>query len=124
MFNKIQCGGEHVAAVIGTKLLAGDAEGRTRDTSSQKVNARKILMPNMAEILLDYVPMRPVFSEGGAILRLIFNCGGMMEASHLKTEGLTTTTCAKFKDSKTHLYRFDIIRRGTASEDGRYRAIL
>jgi hypothetical protein len=33
----------------------------------------------------------------------------VMEASHFKTEGLTATASAKFQDSKTHLYRFELI---------------
>ena len=69
------------------------------------------------------VPMRSVLSKGGAILSLVLNGGGMMEASHLETEGLTAAATAKFQNSETHLNGFDIICWVTASEDGRSRAI-
>jgi hypothetical protein len=103
MFNEIQGSGKHIAVVICSELFAGDAERGTRDACGKQVYAGKLLMPDVADVILNHIPMRPVSSQRGAILCLIFNCGGMMEASHLKTEGLTTTTSAKFKDSKTHL---------------------
>jgi hypothetical protein len=109
VFNEIQGSGEHVAGVIGTKLLACDAERRARNARSQEVNAGKILIPEVSDVLLHYIPVRPVFSQGGAKLWLVFNCGGVMEPGHLKAESLTTTTSAKFQDSKTHLYRFELI---------------
>jgi hypothetical protein len=103
VFNEVQGCGEHVAGVVSSELLARNAEGRARDTSGQEVYTCEVLMPDMAQILLDHVPMRPVLAEGGAILRLVFNSSSVMEAGHLKTEGLTTTTSAKFKDSETHV---------------------
>jgi hypothetical protein len=101
-------------------LFAGNAEWRTRDARRQEINAGEILMPDLAEILLNDVPMRPVFPQGGAVLRLKFNGGGVLKAGHLQTEGLATTTRAKFQDGKTHLNLFELIREVTASWESFY----
>ena len=69
----------------------------------------------MTDVLLDDVPMRPVLSQRGAILRLVFGGGGVMEASHFEAEGLPATACAKFQGGKTHVCRVELICERTAS---------
>ncbi len=103
VLDQVQGGWEHVAVVVGAELLAGDAERRTWNTSSKEVDACEVLVAKVADVLLDDVPVRPVLPQGRAELRLILDSGSVVEASHLETEGLTTTACAKFQDGKTHV---------------------
>ena len=71
-----------------------DAKRKTRDTSSDQIEPRKVLSAQVANVLLDYIPMRPVRAKRGAELRLIFDGSGVMKAGHFKSEGLAATTGA------------------------------
>ena len=95
MPDQIEGGRKHVAIIVGTELLARDAEGGTRNACGEKIYAGKGLVPQVTDVLLDYVPLRSVPAESGAELRLVFDRSSVMEAGHLKTEGLTTTACTK-----------------------------
>jgi len=115
MLDQIEGRWKHVAFIIGTKLLAGDAEWGARNASRDKVNTAKIFMAEMPDVLLNDVPVRPVFPQSRAELWFIFNRGRVMEASHFKAEGLTATTGTKLQDSKTHAREFELICKSTAS---------
>lgn len=75
-------------------MPARDAKRRTRDTSSDQIEPDKVLPAQVANVLLDHIPMRPVRAQRGAELRFIFDGGGVMKAGHFQPEGLTATTGA------------------------------
>jgi hypothetical protein len=115
VLNQVEHRRKHVAVVIGSELLAGNAEGGARDACRKQVDASEILMPEVANVLLYHVPVRAILAQGCAELRLAFNSSGVVEARHLEAEGLTATTRAKFEDGKTHVNRFDFICGRSAS---------
>lgn len=75
-------------------MPARDAKRWTRDTSSDQIEPGKVLSAQVANILLDHVPMRSVRAKRSAKLRLVFDGGGVMKAGHFQPEGLTAPTGA------------------------------
>jgi hypothetical protein len=71
----------------------------------------EVLVVDISDVLLDDVPVRPVLPQRRAELRLVFHCACMVEASHLETECLTPTACAKFQDGEAHVWEVDFIFR-------------
>jgi hypothetical protein len=115
VLDHVERGRKHVAVVVCAKLLAGDAERGTRDAGGKKVYTVKVLVAQVPDVLLDDVPMRPVLPQGGAELRLVFDCACVVEAGHLKAERLAATARAEFQDGKTHLCQVELICRVSAS---------
>jgi hypothetical protein len=95
-FNQSKSGREHIPLIIRTKLLAGYAEGRTGNPPRKQIDLRKIIGPQVPNVLLHHVPVRSVGAERRAELGLVFYRRCVLEARHLKPEGLSATTSAKF----------------------------
>ena len=89
-------GWEHIPIIIGTELLARDAERGTRDTAGKQVYAAELLAGESANVLLISIPVRAILSQRCAIVRLIFHERFMVEPCHFQAESLATTTSAEF----------------------------
>src|SRR5665213_658336 len=73
LFNQSDCRREHVSLIIGAELFTCNSEGRTGYSTSEQINTREFFVRKSANVLLAGVPLRPVFSQSRAIMRLIFN---------------------------------------------------
>ena len=96
MLNEVEGSGKHVAVIVGAELLAGDTEGRAWDACGEEIYAGEILVTKVADVLLLDVPLRAILAEGGAVLGLVLDSGGVMEPGHLEAESLATTTSTQF----------------------------
>ena len=124
VLDQVESGWKHVAVVVGPELFAGDAERRAWDTSGEQIYAREVLVAKIANVRLDDIPMGPVLPQRCAELRLVFDCGRVVEAGHLESEGLTATACAKFQNSEAHVETVDLIPGPSASVQGHGRCGL
>jgi hypothetical protein len=100
--DKLKRGRKHVTVIVGTELFAGNAKGRAGDSRRKEVYSRKVLSPEVADVLLDNVPMRPILAECGAKLGLVFDGSSVVKTGSLKAEGLAATARTKFENRKAH----------------------
>ena len=89
--------GEKVTLIVGSKLLACNAEGGAGNTSCQQVYLA-VIGPTvkLAHIHTPHVPIWPVRLEAVAIVLLILYQYKMVKPCHFQPKSLTTRTSAYF----------------------------
>ncbi len=89
--------GEKVTLIVGSKLLACNAEGGAGNTSRQQVYLA-VIGPavKLTHIQTPHVPIWPVLLEAVAIVLLILHQYKMVKPRHFQPKSLTTRTSAYF----------------------------
>jgi hypothetical protein len=94
-----------ITLVILPKLFACDREWRTGQTASYKIDSAIWSAIERSQILLDYIPARPVHSKRGAAMLIDLDQGSVLKARPLQTEGLAAGSCAELQTSHLGSYR-------------------
>lgn len=89
---------EEIALVALTELLSGNRERGTREAASDQIDAFVgIEIQRLKEIVLDYVPTRPIETQRVTCSSIILNQSRVLEPCLLKSERLAARSRTQFK---------------------------